>query len=404
MEKCLSFIFLFLLISCESGKKQTLTTSANYEEIEEIRIDTENGTFYYIDSLFSGKVSFVKLETTDDVLIGKISNILFDDNLIFVIDEYQTKSIFIFDMDGKCLSKISNFGNGPGEYSLMHNVFLIKDKKEIVVVDTPQRKRIHYSYSGKFISEDRQSFPAINCEYLESGYRAYYISDLSIPNYDNPANNSLVVTDENDKIVYSACNEFQSEDFKLHATKYFWNYGADLYFCPDWQNTLFLITDTAAIAKYHINIIPNEIPPPAEIKGVTTESFLKDYLNKYPFFDGCFVEYKDLTYLELINPRYRVIYSHKTKNTYLLLDEINTLYHFFDTPKGRYGDNTVVVPTLPSRILRRKQFLYEDVPRSRKGGLNIKEADRSFLDSLYQNLDEEDNPVLFFYELNANLQ
>jgi hypothetical protein len=35
--------------------------------------------------------------------------------------------------------------------------------------------------------------------------------------------------------------------------------------------------------------------------------------------------------------------------------------------------------------------------------MNIVEMEKNFQDSLYNNLEEEDNPVLFFYGLNTNL-
>ena len=403
MKKYMSFLIITVIIlsCCKPNNPNSTDTSV----IEEIKIDAKEGIIYPLDSLFSGKVWFVKLETKNDNLIGEVSNIFFDDDLIFVVDANKTKSVFIFNMDGTYCTKISSFGNGPGEYSLMFNVFLLKDKKEIVVIDIPQRKQIHYSYSGEFISEDNYSFPAYNCEILESGNKVYYVADLETPDFENPENNVLVVTDDKNKIIYSACNEFKSESFNLFQQKEFWKYDDELYFYPDYSDTLFLITDNGAVAKYHIDVIRDKMPHPSQIEDVTTESFIRDYLNKYYYFDGRFIELEDLTYLELANAGLKIIYSHNTKNTYLCIDKINTLYQFFSKPIARYEKNTIVEATVPIRMLDYKKYLYEDLPiiKEKNPEMNIVEMEKNFQDSLYNNLEEEDNPVLFFYGLNTNL-
>lgn len=388
---------LILIIGC---RKEKPFHSGVYDEIENITIDVKKGEVFLYDSLFSENVSFVKLETRDDNLIGEVSNIFFDDSLIFVADIHRTKSIFIFDMKGRYLSKIARYGNGPGEYSLMYKVFLVKEKKEIVVVDTPQHKNIHYSYSGEFLYEERRPFPMYSCEYLESGKRAYYIAELDNPQFDNPHDNVIVVTDSNNNIIYSACNEFLSDDFRVMPEKNFWKYGEELYFYPNYSDTIFLITDTAAIAKYYIDIIPNKMPKPYEIDNLTVDSYFKDYLNKYSHFRGVFIELEDFTYLELSHFDPKIVYSHKEKKVKMYGSNINTLYHFFDRPVARYGDNTVVVPTSPYRLLQSEKFMREDAAkiRERFGGIFI-EVDKEILDSLYYDMNEEDNPVLFFYEL-----
>jgi hypothetical protein len=405
----LFFILLPLLITCSRKDNQYPVQSIDYSQIEEIRIDTKNGKYYRADSLFSDKVSFVKLETREDNLIGEISKIFFTDSLIIVVDVDKAKSVFMFDMQGRYLSKIACSGNGPGEYVSMHNVFLIQDKKQIAVYDVMQRKTMYYTYSGSFISEERQPFPAYNCEYMESGKRAYYIAELyHNPIFNNSDRDVLVVTDENNKFIYSACHEFHSENFYFWNSKDFWKYENDLYFYPDYQDTLFIINDTAAIAKYYINVVHEKMPHPSDIPNITNDIFFKNYLTKYPYFDGKFIELKDFTYLELSGLSTPIIYSHKTKKTYFYnCDFINYLYYFLQTPMSRYKDNTVVTPIWPYKITDAnvKEMFYDFLPRLKIDHPTILciEIEKSFLDSLYLDLNEEDNPVLFFYELNKNL-
>ena len=142
------------------------------------------------------------------------------------------------------------------------------------------------------------------------------------------------------------------------------------------------------------------MPKPYEIDNLTVDSYFKDYLNKYSHFRGVFIELEDFTYLELSHFDPKIVYSHKEKKVKMYGSNINTLYHFFDRPVARYGDNTVVVPTSPYRLLQSEKFMREDAAkiRERFGGIFI-EVDKEILDSLYYDMNEEDNPVLFFYEL-----
>ena len=64
----------------------------------------------------------------------------------------------------------------------------------------------------------------------------------------------------------------------------------------------------------------------------------------------------------------------------------NPFFCFFDAPKARYGDNTVVVDTRSDIALAYKDELYK---------LGKKEE----IDEFYKCLTEDSNPILFFYEL-----
>ena len=81
------------------------------------------------------------------------------------------------------------------------------------------------------------------------------------------------------------------------------------------------------------------------------------------------------------------------------------MYQFFSKPIARYEKNTIVEATVPIRMLDYKKYLYEDLPiiKEKNPEMNIVEMEKNFQDSLYNNLEEEDNPVLFFYGLNTNL-
>ncbi len=88
----------------------------------------------------------IVLETTDDCLIGEASKIAFSNDTIIIADE-QTNSVFIFDGNGKFITKIHRVGRGPEEYIELTDVFVCDH--HILVLDYEQSKVCCYNFKGK---------------------------------------------------------------------------------------------------------------------------------------------------------------------------------------------------------------------------------------------------------------
>ena len=71
-------ILLCLFSSCSKSSK---VIQSNLSSLEEIVIDPQKGQRLPFDSLIE-KIEYVKLESLNDNLIGKISQILFSDSLL----------------------------------------------------------------------------------------------------------------------------------------------------------------------------------------------------------------------------------------------------------------------------------------------------------------------------------
>jgi hypothetical protein len=54
--------------------------------------------------------------TNEDCMIGMIHELQVFDGCIYILDRAITKSLFVFDMEGRFIKKIGCFGNGPGEF------------------------------------------------------------------------------------------------------------------------------------------------------------------------------------------------------------------------------------------------------------------------------------------------
>ncbi len=101
---------------------------------------------------YADSVRFVRLETTDDNLIGSVGELFFTDDYIIVVDNRQTSSIFFFDHDGNYSHKIHRQGRGPGEYLDFFHVLLDREREVLYLYDISKQAMQLYDFEGNFLS------------------------------------------------------------------------------------------------------------------------------------------------------------------------------------------------------------------------------------------------------------
>jgi hypothetical protein len=144
-------LVLLLLIAVFSCTKQKNGVSLDDETII-AHTDLKDSNQSMSWSEFVDSVSFIKLETTDESLINKISQVYFCDSLIF-INDIRSSKIFVFYNDGKFRNKISKLGQGPGEYLKTDKMLIDEQNKRIIIYDCGFRKLLFYSFDGQLIKE-----------------------------------------------------------------------------------------------------------------------------------------------------------------------------------------------------------------------------------------------------------
>jgi hypothetical protein len=410
------FIFLFLLFSCKRQAEQSeqadfpldasgLVVTDNpiagifYSKPEIINIDLKKGEKQPLENFYDS-ISFVRLETRVDNLIGKISQIVFADNLIIVVDKWNSKSICVFDRNGRFRNKIGRIGNGPGEYISIENVSLVPGKKQLAVFDG-QTSRVHYFiYTGEYIGSERNQFGAGHMEFLPSGNKAFNINSFGLGNavLKEYRNGTLLVTDTAGRVMYGAGRSFYNENkFVSVMLNSLWSFGGEVYHSPNFSNTIYHVGDSCLTVAYQLNI-KGSLPP---ISDNTVDEIKEKVKNKKPFFNGELIILKDLVCINIFvlapvgNPL--VIYSKAAKKAYYTTGGGNHPFHDFIwniSPQARYGDNTLVFD-IPSFVINNRREAFNAV----------KDANhRKILDELYDGLTEDDNPVLFFCKMNTNLK
>ena len=75
------------------------------------------------DSILAPEYKIIPLETTEECVVGEVSNLFVDDNLIFLVDTWS-EYISVFDLNGKFQNHIGRKGHAQGEYVSMFRVTL----------------------------------------------------------------------------------------------------------------------------------------------------------------------------------------------------------------------------------------------------------------------------------------
>ena len=386
-------VLVILLLSCKestrnfSRKTEGVSLLTNIEKAIEVNIDLNNDCLPF-DSLMT-KVSYVKLETTGDNLIGEISQLLFVDDKIIVVDVWKSKIITVYDMKGHYLYKIGSQGQGPQEYAFFTHVSLTPDKKMLVITDMGSTSLKYYSIDGQFIKSIKCPYWFTTSEFVTDNLIAGFWSGGTVILGENKNYKPLlVITDLLGNISSSAFQSYYRKEYTSTIFEPIRKFEDRVLYNNPNTDSVFLLTPNGIELAYHLNI---KGAKPMILNENITDDLLREQRRNNPFFNGDFIELKDGAIFHIFEsgfPGYRFgIYSNAKQRTFCCNDiRYSPFFCFFDAPKARYGDNTVVVDTRSDIVLAYKDELYK---------LGKKEE----IDEFYKGLTEDSNPILFFYEL-----
>lgn len=386
----LCLLIIIILFSC---KKETNKSRISETEIENITIDLDNNIQVAYDSLIE-RVEFIKLETTEDNLIGQISQVFFIDSLIIVVDSENAKSISVFEINGKFKNTIGEIGNGPEEFVEISNVVIVPNSNLLTVLDRPQKKILYYSLDGTFVKYERQPFMLNYFEFLDSGHKAFNTISMFDYAYGRNRGKSLIVTDSTNEIIYGAFDDTYRDDFHYVINRPLRKYGQQVFFSTNLTDSIYIVQNDKIIPKYYIDIKNNSMPNLND-KGLTTDE-LYNFMDTRFFYNGDFIELEDFTFVNIATPwSYPfAVYHHEKQEVFLASGKFdNPLYSFFENaPIARYKKNGIVFIVSPYILIDFKKALYENNRNYKK-----------ILDELFKDVELDSNPILFIYYLNPNL-
>jgi hypothetical protein len=130
----LTFLSLltFLLSSCQpAGKSGCVEThEKNGQSLLYVDLDLCSDTIDFDIAELVDSCRVIRLENRPEALIGRVSEMAFTDNRIYLY--HQQKLLMAFDYEGKYREQIGNLGKGPYEYKYLNNMAVSTDGLSIL--------------------------------------------------------------------------------------------------------------------------------------------------------------------------------------------------------------------------------------------------------------------------------
>ena len=359
MNRCYQIIKLFLFVSIWiSCRQKNLETIAGIDVID---IVNNLGQYQEIKaSTYVSDFEYIPLETNENCLVGYVRNILINSSRIFVAG---SNFCYVFNNNGRFISKIGSVGQGPGEYQFITGLS-IDEKNQSVYLETT-RSILEYSYDGVFqrIINKPQN---MNEEYVqESTFVCDKLFIGHFPNRGKEMYNFCLFNDAGQVIkTFDNYEQFERngnwvsfsdqsmKPFKVEQHLYVKENANDTLFCLNEENEL--------VPKYVFNLGKYTLPKHlreerTNISSQSSSSQYKDVLvipdDNYPMVGAAdYIFFSVKTFSENIIP--------------LPKGNVQTLNVF-----GQNYDVNVSLPLGIYHILEKKIFFLETDPISNMLGL-----------------------------------
>lgn len=183
-------------------------------------------------------MELVQLETNDSVLIANIDEVVVASDRLFIAD-FENGVVYIFNLDGKYVNKISDQGRGANEYLYLFDIFYDLESNTINLLSRNTSKVLRYSNDGELISVHPLPLEAIQMEYLNGHYYAttgYY-------SQESCSGNNLVILDTAFQVINSMC---AIDEIGVNNALYdnLFTYNGYIYYVDNWLYNVFNTNDT----------------------------------------------------------------------------------------------------------------------------------------------------------------
>ncbi|MDR2472501.1 MAG: 6-bladed beta-propeller [Tannerella sp.] len=388
----------FLLTNCAGEQKKE-----DISDIRQIDFDynvcinkLDAGEFdlgAYSDSI----MQIIPLETTDEALIAEIDEIEIRNDRIYIMDQLA-RSVYVFDMTGKYLNRINKVGQGPGEYGFLS--YMAVTDSTVIVFDHFMDKLIEYKIpTMQFLREERVSSSLISdMFYLPAAKSVCFMNDYCCTD----AGKYLLFVRKEDTKEIDKQLPFDKEPFCLGMSGYHYAVTSDhasvIY---DGNDTIYRIDDKGkARPEYFVNIKNDRVVygekvetvhrdnPPGRVFGISSinESDKYLFLNISVRFEGVIQKGHYSDYMCLYNKQSRetVIYPEYAQNSKFDNNESVLI--------RRIIDNKIIEWTDADIMFMGKEYAFT------KRKFTNKTFEQQYKQVL-SNLKEDDNPVVFIYNL-----
>jgi hypothetical protein len=368
-----------LLLSCSNQKKDD-------NKIKTIFFDK----FSEISPSEILEQSFIKLETTDDCLLGYFDQIASAKNLLLIL--YDDK-VFVFDKKGSYITQINRKGQGPGEYSSIESFFINEKENLICLISQSSAKVLFFSMDNfQFISEIKMPFSSSYASFLPDGNiiwnnQEYLPEKVCVNNY-------FVKTDTNLNVIDSYIEKQFISGYITGEQQTIYNLKGDVFAYTPFSPVIYKVSQDRVFPAFQLSIYGRQFPTTQFLQEISADNAIYySKLEKSDYVSHFLLEENEnnmcLFYIAK-EQRFVALYDKKNQKSYhYTLDkfqkDLQTGNIFTYLAPGKI-DDYYVMPFIPSELKTKKEngYLFGEP-------LNLL-IDKSM---------EDDNPILFLFNLST---
>lgn len=331
-----------------------------------------------LDSTIFKKSYTVFLETNDKSLIRKINRIYKTKDNIFIFDKSSNK-ICVFDVQGKYHNKIENIGQGPQEYISVMDFCIDTEKEQIILLCDIPYKIMKFTYSGQFVNEIEQTDFFISIV-MDSDYIYCNRSDLNKTDLDKF---EISYMDKNGKEIDNFLPTRNDITNSMFNTGNFLNRSENIYYTRRFDNNVYQVNKDKVMIKYKLDFGQFNLPDYL-LKEDDMRKFADECMEKKCVYS--ITEFVENEKYLMFNTNQSICVYNKINKTFIGYPGIkNTEFDIASNSFYSNGNdgNTIVAKIEPSMLYMLKNLMKEN----------------ESIVSLLDKVKEDDNPILFFYEL-----
>ncbi|MEQ8339161.1 MAG: 6-bladed beta-propeller [Cyclobacteriaceae bacterium] len=370
-----------------------ILSNCGFEETERIRVIDVTKVLYQPREIslshLASDVEYIQLETTENSLINKRLRLFANEDNIVAISYRQ---ILVFERKtGRFLREISNYGRNPGSYMSTIDVLPFEEETNTIYA-RGNSKKLEFSLKGDLKNEivtPENSFTTAKIN--DENYVGYAL------NYNGNEKVKLVIFDSLGNVIQTFPNYLVAPKSKsIHVYKpngWFYKYNSQLYFCEQFNDTLFHITAEGISPRYVLS--RGKFSPPYNKQTVgfpMSEYFMYNHIyesERFLFYTFDFEKEKHTAVFDKSNMEVMVgDYSQSDGSGFT-----NDMAGFFPMKISSINNNNELIGFLEAHEIIQ---WFDDNPQL------VKELPKEL--RTYQKMSESDNPVVIIAKLSTTEQ
>jgi len=240
-------------------------------------------------STFVDSITYIPLETSDESMMVRVSEIIIRDKFIYAVDIEQ-KIVFIFDIKGNYVSKLDRQGEGPDEYLWMQHVMVDDEETAIKIFDYRGANSRTISYDVHTLEPlDKKPIfvPSASSVRNEKGKNIYYFAAQQQENTVNgeTTNADIIAVGEDtmQKALFEKNIVTGGNMFSPFAESFTTNEDGEIIVSLMYNNTFFRLSDMEAFPVLSVDFGEHNMDSAVGLKSTVEQM---DFLYREESADG----------------------------------------------------------------------------------------------------------------------